>query len=65
VNKIPYLLTLSRKICFTAVNHVMDITVQEIFKACKEIYQYSIAASASRQSDGEFLPRFGGRIFLR
>ena len=40
VNKIPFFLTLSCKICFTAVNHLADRTVLEIFKAFKEIYQY-------------------------
>ena len=40
VNKIPFLLTLSRKICFTAVNHLANRTVPHIFKAFKEIYQY-------------------------
>jgi hypothetical protein len=40
VNKIPFLLTLSRKIFFTAVNHLADRTVPHIFKAFKEMYQY-------------------------
>ena len=40
VNKIPLLLTLSRKICFTAVNHLANRTVPQIFAAFKEIYQY-------------------------
>jgi hypothetical protein len=40
VNKIPFFLTLSRKICFTAVNHLADRTVLQIFKAFKEMYQY-------------------------
>jgi hypothetical protein len=35
VNKIPFLLTLSCKICFTAVNHLADRTVSQIFKAFK------------------------------
>jgi hypothetical protein len=29
VNKIPFFLTLSRKICFTAVNHLADRTVPQ------------------------------------
>jgi hypothetical protein len=33
VNKIPFFLTLSQKICFTAVNHLADRTVPQIFKA--------------------------------
>ena len=40
VNKIPFFLTLSRAIYFTAVNHLMDRTVPQIFKAFKEIYQH-------------------------
>jgi hypothetical protein len=41
VNKIPFFLTLSRKICFTMVNHLVDRPVPQIFKAFKEIvYQY-------------------------
>jgi hypothetical protein len=40
VNKIPFFLTLSRKIFFTAVNHLVVRTVPQIFKAFKEMYQY-------------------------
>ena len=40
VNKIPLLLTLSQKICLTAVNHLSNRTVPHIFSAFKEIYQY-------------------------
>jgi hypothetical protein len=40
VNKIPFFLTLSRRICFTAVNHLADRTVTQIFKAFMEMYQY-------------------------
>jgi hypothetical protein len=40
VNKIPFFLMLSCKICFTAVNHLGNRTVPEIFKAFKEILQY-------------------------
>jgi hypothetical protein len=36
VNKIPFLLTLSHKICFTTVNHHADRTVPHIFKALKK-----------------------------
>jgi uncharacterized protein YodC (DUF2158 family) len=36
INKIPFFLTLSRRICFTAVNHLADRTVPQIFKAFKE-----------------------------
>jgi hypothetical protein len=40
VNKNPFFLMISRKITFTAVNHLADRTVPQIFKAFKDIYQY-------------------------
>jgi hypothetical protein len=40
VNKIPFFLMLSCKTCFTAINHLADRTVPQIFTAFKEIYQY-------------------------
>jgi hypothetical protein len=40
VNKIPFFLNLSHKICFTAINQLTDRTVQQIFMEFKEIYQY-------------------------
>jgi hypothetical protein len=40
VNKIPFFLTLSQKIGFTAINHLTDRTVLEIFMAFKEIYHF-------------------------
>ena len=40
VKNIPFLLTLSRKICFTAVNRLANRTVPQILAAFKEIYQY-------------------------
>jgi hypothetical protein len=59
VNKIPFLLTLSRKICFTAVNHLADRTTSELFKAFKEIYQYYLHRGfriTTVHADGEFSP---------
>ena len=59
VNKIPFLLTLSRKICFTAVNHLVNRTVPQIFAAFKEIYQYYLHHGVSIMavhSDREFAP---------
>jgi hypothetical protein len=35
VNKIPFFLMLSRKICFTAINHLADRTVPQIFMASR------------------------------
>jgi hypothetical protein len=40
VNQISFFLTLSQNICLTAVNHLTDRTVPQIFKAFKEMYQY-------------------------
>jgi hypothetical protein len=59
VNKIPFFLTLSRKICFTAVNHLADRTVPQIFKAFKEMYQYYLHRGLrikTVHADGEFTP---------
>ena len=59
VNKIPFFLTLSRKICFTAVNHLADRTVPQIFKAFKEIYQYYLQRGfriTTVHADAEFEP---------
>jgi hypothetical protein len=51
VNKIPFFLTLSHKICFTVVNQLADRTVLQFFKAFKEMYQYYITTV---HADGEF-----------
>jgi hypothetical protein len=59
VNKIPFFLTLSRKICFTAVNHLADRTVPHIFKAFKDMYQYYLQRGfhiKTVHADGEFAP---------
>jgi hypothetical protein len=59
VNKIPFLLTLSHKICFMAINHLVDRTVPQIFMAFKEIYQYYLHHSfhiTMVHVDGEFAP---------
>jgi hypothetical protein len=59
VNKIPFFLTLSRKICFTAVNHLADRTVPQIFKAFKEMYQYYLQRDfhiATVHADSESAP---------
>jgi hypothetical protein len=59
VNKIPFFLTLSRTICFTAVNHLTDRTVPHIFKTFKEMYQYYLQRGfhiMMVHADGEFTP---------
>ena len=40
VNKIPLLITLSRRIMFTAVHHLANLTVPQIFNAFKEIFTF-------------------------
>jgi hypothetical protein len=59
VNQIPFFLTLSRKIYFTAVNHLANRTVPHIFKAFKEVYQYYLQRGfriTVFHADGEFAP---------
>jgi hypothetical protein len=59
VNKNPFFLTLSCKITFTAVNHLADCTVPQIFKDFKEIYQYYLQRGfhiTVVNADGEFAP---------
>jgi hypothetical protein len=59
VKKIHFFLTLSRKICFTAVNHLADRTVPQIFKAFKEMYQYYLQRGfhiTTVHADCEFAP---------
>jgi hypothetical protein len=59
VNQIPFFLTLSRKICFTAVNHVTDRKAETIFKAFEEIYRFYLQRGfkiTTVHADGEFAP---------
>jgi hypothetical protein len=59
VNKNPFFLTFTRKITFTAVNHLADHTVLQMFKASKEIYQYYLQRGfhiTVVHADGEFAP---------
>jgi len=59
VNKIPFFLTLSRVIYFTAVNHLQDRKVESIFKAFKEIYVYYLHRGfriVTVHADAEFEP---------
>jgi hypothetical protein len=59
VNKIPFFLTLSSKICFTVVNHLADRMVPQIFKAFKEMYQYYLQRGFHIKTviaNGEFAP---------
>jgi hypothetical protein len=59
VNKILFFLMLSCKVCFTAINHLADRTVPQIFMAFKEIYQYYLQCGfciTTVYADGEFAP---------
>jgi hypothetical protein len=59
VNKIPFFLTLSRKICFTAVNHLANRTVKTIYKANEEIHKLYLNRGfhiTTLLVDGEFAP---------
>jgi hypothetical protein len=59
VNKIPFFLTLSLKICFTAVNNLADRLVPQIFKTFKEMYHYYLQRGfhiKTVHADGEFAP---------
>ena len=59
VNKIPFFLTLSRKICFTAVNHLADQKVATIFKAFLKIYKFYLNRGfkiTHVHADGKFAP---------
>ena len=59
VNKIPFFLTLNRKICFILVNYLANRRVMQIFAAFKEIYQYYLHRGfciTAVHSDGEFAP---------
>ncbi len=59
VNKRPFFLMLSCKICFTAINHLTDRTVLQIFMVFKEIYQYYLQCGfriTTVHADGKFAP---------
>jgi hypothetical protein len=59
VNKNPFFLTHICRIKFTAVNHLADRTVSQIFKAFKEIYQYYLQCGfhiTVVHADGELAP---------
>jgi hypothetical protein len=59
VNQIPFFLTHSRRICFTAVNHLANRKADTIFKAFLEIYRYYLNRGfciTTVHADGEFAP---------
>jgi hypothetical protein len=68
VNLNLFFLTLSRNITFTAVNHLADRTVPQIFKDFKEIYQYYLQRGfhiTVVHADGEFAPLAFDRVYYR
>jgi hypothetical protein len=59
VNKILFFLMLSHKICFMAINHLLDRAIPQIFMAFKEIYQYYLHCGfciTRVHVDGEIAP---------
>ena len=59
VNKIPFLITLSRKICFTTVTHLANRKIETIFKAFHGIFKYYLQRGfqiMTVTADGEFSP---------
>ena len=59
VNEFQFFMMLSQSIYFTAVNHLENRTVLEIFKAFKEVYQYFLYRSfcvTEVHVDGDFGP---------
>ena len=59
VNKIPFFLTLLRRIVFTAVHHLSNRTVPQIFNAFKEIFTYYLQRGfriTTIGMDGDFAP---------
>jgi hypothetical protein len=59
VNQVPFFVSLSRKICFTTVNHLTDRKVKTIHKAFEEIYRFYLNRGfkiTTVHADGEFAP---------
>ena len=59
VNKIPFLITLSRKLCFTTVTHLSNRKIETIFKEFKAIFNYYLQRGfqiMTVTADGEFSP---------
>ena len=59
INKMPFFLTLSRKTCFTAVNHLANQKVATIFAAFKEMHQHHLHQGfciTTLHVDGKFEP---------
>ena len=57
VNKIAFFITLSRKICFTSVRHLVSRKVKEIFQAFGEVYKMYLQRGfriTTVGADGEF-----------
>ncbi len=59
VNKVPFFLTLSRKICFSTVTHLENRKIPTIYKALKLIFMYYLQKGfqiMTITADNEFAP---------
>ena len=59
VNKIPFLITLSRSIIFTTVTHLSNRKIETIFKAFRSIFLYDLERGfqvMTVMANGEFAP---------
>ncbi len=59
VNKVPFFLTLSRKICFSTVTHLENRKIETIFRALKSIFMYYLQKGfqiMTITADNEFAP---------
>ncbi len=59
VNKVPFFLTLSRKICFSTVTHLENKKIATIYKAFKSIFMYYLQKGfhiLTVTADNEFAP---------
>ena len=59
INKIPFFITLSRKICFTTVTHLANRRITTIFAALKSIFMYYLQKGFQIMTitgDNEFAP---------
>ena len=62
VNKIPFLLTISRKLCFTTVTHLADKKLETVLASYKEVHNLYATRGfhiATLSLDGEFAPLQG------
>ena len=59
VNKVPFFITFSLKICFLSVTHLTSQKVPSIFKALQSMHNYYLQRGFTKvfiKADGEFKP---------